>query len=80
MFVLEDVLEVDDPVGLCTGGEHGDLVEDLHGAVHAAPDAGRELGSVHHAALAMRTLPDGREKAAENKKIRRLIFSESFFE
>ncbi len=67
MFVLEDVLEVDDPVGLGAGGEHGDLVEDLHGAVDATSDAGRKLGGVHHAALAMCTLPDGREKAAENK-------------
>ena len=65
MFVLEDVLKVDDPVGLGAGGEHGDLVEDLHGAVHAAPHARRELGGVHHAALAMRALPDGREKATE---------------
>ncbi len=74
MFVLENVLKVDDSVGLGASGEHGDLVEDLHGAVHAAPDAGRELGGVHHATLAMCTLPDGRKKSAENEKKNKIKF------
>ena len=67
MSVLIDVFQVDDPVGLCAGGQHGDLVQDLHRAVDAAPDARRELGRVHDAALAMRTFAYGRKKAAENE-------------
>jgi hypothetical protein len=38
VFVLEHVFEVDDPVGVDAGGEHGNLVEDLHGAVDATAD------------------------------------------
>ena len=37
MLVLEDVLEVDDVVGLGADGEEGDFVEHLHRAVHTAP-------------------------------------------
>ena len=66
MLVLEDVLQVDDLVGLVAHGEHGDLVEDLHGAVHAAADAGRKLGRVLYPGFAMRAFLDGGEEAAEN--------------
>jgi hypothetical protein len=68
VLVLINVFEVDDAVGLGAGRQHGDLVHDLHRAVHAAPDARRELGRVHDAAFAVRTFAYGRKKAAETKK------------
>ena len=33
VLVVEDVSEVDDLVGVVADGEHGDLVQDVHGAV-----------------------------------------------
>ncbi len=66
--VLEDVLEVNDPVGVGAGRQHGDLVQYLHRAVDAAADARRELGRVHDARLPVRALAYGGEKTAGKKR------------
>ena len=65
MLVLEDLLQVDNLVGVVADGEHCDLVKDLHGAVHAAADAGGELCGVGDARLAVGALAHGGEQAAE---------------
>ena len=67
MFVLEDIFEVDNLVGVVADGEHRDLVEDLHGAVHAAAVPGAELGCVRDPGLAVGAFTHGGKKAAGKK-------------
>jgi len=68
VLVLKDVLEVHDPVGVCAGREHRDLVQDLHGAVDTASNPGRELGGVHDARLAVSAATNCGEEAAGIKE------------
>ncbi len=71
VVVPEHVLEVDDLGGVVAHGQHGDLVQDLHGAVDAAADARRVLGRVLDAGLAVRALADCSEQATRKKKKKR---------
>lgn len=55
VLVLEHVFEVDDPVGVDAGGEHGNLVEDLHGAVDATANP-FEICNITHMYIAFHFL------------------------
>ena len=61
MTVLKNFFQVDDLVGVVADGEHGDLVQNLHGAVHAAAEPRREFGRVFDSAFQMSAFPDGGE-------------------
>ena len=69
MLVLEDVLEVDNLVGLVAEVEHGDLVENLHRAVRLVAHLRREFGRVLDPRFAVRALPHrGEQSAAKTGK------------
>jgi hypothetical protein len=69
VLVVEDVLEVHDLACVAADGKHRDLVQDLHGAVDAVADAGRELGGVLDPRLLVGALAHGGKQATERKRI-----------
>ena len=75
MTVLKNFFQVDDLVGVVADGEHGDLVQDLHGAVDAAADPRAELGRVFDPGLQVSALPHRREQAAEIEERKKNVIS-----
>ena len=67
MFVLKDILEVDNLDGIGANREHRNFVEDFHGTIHATADPRAKFCGICYASFAMDALPHCGKKSAEKQ-------------